>query len=55
MTVFWDVVPCSLVEVTDVSEVLAASIIRAIYCIFIFANRIEITKFIKLLHKLNQM
>jgi hypothetical protein len=23
MTAFWDVVPCSLVEVTDVSEVLA--------------------------------
>jgi hypothetical protein len=28
MTVFWDVARCSLVEVTDVSEVLAASIIR---------------------------
>jgi hypothetical protein len=28
MTVVWDVAPCSLVEVTDVSEVLAASIIR---------------------------
>jgi hypothetical protein len=28
MAVFWDVAPCSLVEVTDVSEVLA-SIIRA--------------------------
>jgi hypothetical protein len=27
MAVFWVVVPCSLVEVTDVSEVLAASII----------------------------
>jgi hypothetical protein len=27
MTVFWDVAPCSLVEVTDDSEVLAASII----------------------------
>jgi hypothetical protein len=30
MTVFWVVAPCSLVEVADVSEVLAASIIRAI-------------------------
>jgi hypothetical protein len=30
MTVFWVVVPCSLVEVIDVSEVLSASIIRAI-------------------------
>jgi hypothetical protein len=28
MTVFWDVAPCSLVKFTDVSEVLAASIIR---------------------------
>jgi hypothetical protein len=28
--VFWVVAPCSLVEFTDVSEVLAASIIRAI-------------------------
>jgi hypothetical protein len=30
MTVFWDVAPCSLVKFTDVSEMLAASIIRAI-------------------------
>jgi hypothetical protein len=30
MVVFWVVVPCSLVEVADDSEVLAASIIRAI-------------------------
>jgi hypothetical protein len=30
MAVFWVVAPCSLVEVTNVSEVLAASIIRAI-------------------------
>jgi hypothetical protein len=30
MTVFWDVVPWSLVKFTDVSEVLAVSIIRAI-------------------------
>jgi hypothetical protein len=30
MAVFWIVTPCSLVEVTNVSEVLAASIIRAI-------------------------
>jgi hypothetical protein len=29
MTVFWIVAPCSLVEASDVSEVLAASIIRA--------------------------
>jgi hypothetical protein len=29
MTVFWDVALCSLVDVYDVSEVLAASIIRA--------------------------
>jgi hypothetical protein len=29
MTIFWVVAPCSPVEVTDVSEVLAASIIRA--------------------------
>jgi hypothetical protein len=28
MAVFWVVVQCSLVEVTDASEVLAASIIR---------------------------
>jgi hypothetical protein len=30
VAVFWVVALCSLVEVTDVSEVLAASIIRAI-------------------------
>jgi hypothetical protein len=30
MAVFWVVAPCSLVEVTNHSEVLAASIIRAI-------------------------
>jgi hypothetical protein len=30
MTVFWDVTPCSLVEIKDISEVLTASIIRAI-------------------------
>jgi hypothetical protein len=29
MAVFWVVAPCSPAEVTDVSEVLAASIIRA--------------------------
>jgi hypothetical protein len=29
MTVFCDIAPCSLVELTDVSEVLTASIIRA--------------------------
>jgi hypothetical protein len=27
MAVFWDTVPCSLVETDDVSEVLTASII----------------------------
>jgi hypothetical protein len=32
MAVFWVVAPCSLVEVTDVSEVLAASIIRVMSC-----------------------
>jgi hypothetical protein len=30
IAVFWVVAPCSLVEFTNVSEVLAASIIRAI-------------------------
>jgi hypothetical protein len=29
MAVFWVVAPCSLVKVTNVSDVLAASIIRA--------------------------
>jgi hypothetical protein len=29
MVVFWVVAPCSLVKFTDVSEVLAASIIRS--------------------------
>jgi hypothetical protein len=29
-TVFWDVAPCSLVEVTEISEVLTASINREI-------------------------
>jgi hypothetical protein len=29
MTAFWDIAPCSLVEVDDVSEVHTASIIRA--------------------------
>jgi hypothetical protein len=28
-TVFWDVAPCSLENITEVSEVLAVSIIRA--------------------------
>jgi hypothetical protein len=31
MAVVWVVGPCSLVEFTDVSEVLAASVIRAMY------------------------
>jgi len=30
MTAFWNVTPCSLIEVDDVSEVRTASIIRAI-------------------------
>jgi hypothetical protein len=30
MTVLWDVSPCSLVEYTDVSEVLPASVITAL-------------------------
>jgi hypothetical protein len=30
MTALWDMAPCSLVEVDDVSEVLITSIIRAI-------------------------
>lgn len=30
MTVFGDVIPCSLLEFTDVSEVFTASFIRAI-------------------------
>jgi hypothetical protein len=30
--VFWDVAPCSRVEVEHVSEVRTASIIRAIHC-----------------------
>jgi hypothetical protein len=30
MTVFWDVVPCSLVDTDDVSEVPTVSIIGAI-------------------------
>jgi hypothetical protein len=29
MTVFWDVVLCSLAEITNISELLTASIIRA--------------------------
>jgi hypothetical protein len=27
MTVFWDVAPCNLVKIADVSEVLTASIV----------------------------
>jgi hypothetical protein len=30
IAVFWNVAPCSLIEMTDVSEVLIASIIRVI-------------------------
>jgi hypothetical protein len=29
MTAFWDITPCSLEKLTDVSELLTASIIRA--------------------------
>jgi hypothetical protein len=29
MTVFWNVAPCNVVKFTDVSEVLTASMIRA--------------------------
>jgi hypothetical protein len=29
MAVFWDVAPCSLEKLADVSEVLSASVIRA--------------------------
>jgi hypothetical protein len=29
MTVFWDVAPCSMIKLTDVSEVLTAFIVRA--------------------------
>jgi hypothetical protein len=41
MAVFWVVAPCSLVEVTNVSEVLAASIIRAIALIMEVARTSE--------------
>jgi hypothetical protein len=41
MAAFWVVVPCSLVKFTDVSEVLAASIIRAISLIMEAANTSE--------------
>jgi hypothetical protein len=34
MTLFWDVVLCSLVKVTKVTEVLAASIIRAMKIVY---------------------
>jgi hypothetical protein len=34
IAVFWVVAQCSLVDVTDVSEVLAASIIRAMISYF---------------------
>jgi hypothetical protein len=30
ITVFWDVVPCSLVEMTNVSEVISSTIIVAL-------------------------
>jgi hypothetical protein len=37
MAVFWVLAPCSFVEVTDVSEVLTASIIRAIITVMMEA------------------
>jgi hypothetical protein len=42
MTVFWDAAQCSLVETEDVSNVLTASIIRAMICLTCqksFSNR----------------
>jgi hypothetical protein len=41
MVVFWVVAPCSLVEVTDVSEVFAASIIRAMTLMMEAASTFE--------------
>jgi hypothetical protein len=38
LTVLWVVVPCSLVEVTDVSEVCAASIIRT-HCLHVGGSK----------------
>jgi hypothetical protein len=40
MTVFWVVAPCSLVKFTDVSDVLAASIIRMISSIRQFGHNL---------------
>jgi hypothetical protein len=34
MTAIWDIAPCSLVEVDNVSEVLTSSIVRAIACFY---------------------
>jgi hypothetical protein len=31
MSVFWDIAPCNLVDMTDVSKVFTASIIRATF------------------------
>jgi hypothetical protein len=35
MAVFWNVSPCSLVELTNVSDVLTASIIRAMMIVLV--------------------
>jgi hypothetical protein len=32
MAVYWEVVPCNLVEIEDISEVLTASVTRVIGC-----------------------
>jgi hypothetical protein len=39
MAVFWVVPPCSLVDFTNVSEVIAASIIRAMIALMMEAAR----------------
>jgi hypothetical protein len=35
MTVFWDFAPCSLVEMADISEVLTASVFRAMSALIV--------------------
>jgi hypothetical protein len=41
VAVFWVVALCSLVEVTDISEVLTASIIRALIALMMSASTSE--------------
>jgi hypothetical protein len=41
VAVFWVVAPCSLIEVTDVSEALAVSIIRVIALLMEIASTSE--------------